>query len=81
MLGKHSLIRLFDSREINVPVTIFDRTDVKFGNYCKKQLWFSTIRECLEQTLKSFEQTYHFQITSIKGKIYTLHCTGNQFID
>lgn len=81
MLSKHRLTRLFEDTDVNIPVTIFTPQDAKSGTHSNNHLWFGTIKDCLGQSLKNSEQTYHFQITSINGKIYTLHCTGSQFME
>ena len=78
MLTRNYLKRLFEDTDINIPVTIFTEPLKKEHS---KLSWFNTIRECLCDQLLISEQVYTFQITSIKGKIYTIHSTGTHFIE
>ena len=76
MINKKMLSRLFEDSDINIPVTIFSEPQKKVNGYAYKSAWYQTISDTLGETLKNHEQNYHFQITSMKGKNYTLHCTG-----
>lgn len=81
MLNKRYLKRLFVDNDTNVPVTIFNECTKKDCDSLYRSKWFFTIKDCLGKALTQSEQTYTFQITSIKGKIYTIHCAGNHLID
>lgn len=78
---RKSIKKLFDDRDINIPVTIFSETIKKGNSYAYKQAWYHIIKESVFQTLDDSCHAYHFQITSINGKVYTLHCTGAQLMD
>ena len=78
---RNSIKKLFDDRDINIPVTIFSETLKKDNSYAYKQAWYQIIKESLANALNDSYHTYHFQITSICGEVYTLHCTGAQFMN
>ncbi len=81
MLIKNRLTKLFEDSDINIPVTIFSGLAKKDDGYAYKNAWYQAIKESIDATLNNREQAYHFQITSIKGKIYSLHCNCNQFVN
>lgn len=81
MAIKKCLSKLFTDTDINVPVTIFSEHKINFNSYAYKQSWYQTIKECLGEILNDDQQPYHFQISLINAKTYTIYCTGNQFME
>ena len=81
LLNKIHLTKLFEDTDINIPITIFSESQKKSNGYAYKQAWYHLIQEALGSALNNYEQAYHFQITSVKGKVYTLHCTGSNFMN
>lgn len=81
MLNKNRLTKLFEDSDVNIPVTIFSAPLKNSNAYTYKAAWYQAISDSIGLTLNNRELAYHFQITSIKGNIYTLHCTTKQFMN
>lgn len=76
MLNKSHLSKLFEDTDINIPVTIFHEPQKKSNSSAYMNAWYQTISNALGDSLKNHEQSYHFQITVLKGKVYTINCVG-----
>lgn len=81
MLNKSHLSKLFEDTDINIPVTIFHEPQKKNNSYAYMNAWYQTISNALEASLRNCEQSYHFQITVLKGKVYTINCVGTNLMN
>ena len=78
---KWRLNNLFEDTDSNIPVTIFSETFNKNTYYYYRANWFTAIKDGLDNLALCPESTYHFQITSINGKVQIIHSTCNKLID
>lgn len=81
MLRRNCIKRLFHDGDLNIPITVLGDSLKSDSSFYNRSVWFSTIQSSLGTAITTSEQIYTFQITSIKGKIYTIHSSGKQIIE
>ena len=81
MFFRKHLDKIFRDEDINIPVTIFSEPQNKSDSCAYRQNWYYTIRESIGLVLQNIDLAYHFQITTLTGTTYMIHCTYKQFID
>lgn len=79
--SKKHLRNLFQDTDTNISLTIFSESSKKDSYFFYRTSWFSAIKDGLDNLALFKENVYHFQITSINGKVHIIHCRCCDLID